>query len=92
MNQVQIRMPAGERAMRLQAGHDAEREITLAGERTDRGGDGVRGQAAMSPNSRRRYWQYARNRLGIVSTTCRCGTRARSDSSSHSAQRAGRLA
>ena len=47
---------------------------------------------AISPSRRRRERHYARSRLGIVSTTCRCGTGARSVVSRHGVQRARRLA
>ncbi len=46
---------------------------------------------AISPNRRRRYRQYARSRLGMVSTTCRCGTGARRVVSNHCVQIARRL-
>ena len=44
-NEVQVRVPIGERAVCLEAGHDAHGEIRLAGERTDGGRDGVRTHA-----------------------------------------------
>ena len=48
--QVQMRMPVGARAMGLPAGDDPHREITLARQRPDRGGDGP----DPSPGRRRR--------------------------------------
>ena len=46
---------------------------------------------AISPSRRRRYRQVARSRLGMVSTTCRCGTGASRVVSSHCVQIARRL-
>ena len=43
--QVGQRMPVGARAVRLQAGDDAHRELALAGQRPDGGGDGAGGDA-----------------------------------------------
>jgi hypothetical protein len=37
--QMQVRMPIGVRAVRLETGHDPHREVTLTGQRADRGGD-----------------------------------------------------
>jgi hypothetical protein len=37
--QVELRMPIGARAMRLQTGHDPHREVALAGQRANGGGD-----------------------------------------------------
>jgi hypothetical protein len=34
-----VRMPSGARAVRLETGHDPHREVTLPGQRADRGGD-----------------------------------------------------
>jgi hypothetical protein len=42
--QVPVRMPVGPRAMRLQAGHKADREVALTRQRAD-GGDGAGGGA-----------------------------------------------
>ncbi len=42
---MQVRMPVGARAMRLQTGDDADGEVTLAGERTDGRRDGAGGDA-----------------------------------------------
>ena len=43
--QMQVRIPVGARAVRLQAGDDADREVLLTHQRADRGGDGARGDA-----------------------------------------------
>ena len=40
-----MRMPIGARAMRLQTGDDAHRELALAGQRPNGGGDGAGGDA-----------------------------------------------
>jgi hypothetical protein len=41
--EMQVGMPVGARPMGLQAGDDADREVTLTGQRADRGGEGARG-------------------------------------------------
>jgi len=43
--EVQVRLPVGPRAVRLQAGHDADREVALARQRPNGGGDGAGGGA-----------------------------------------------
>ena len=42
---MQVRMPVGPRAVRLQARDDARREIVLTGQRADRGCDRAGGDA-----------------------------------------------
>ena len=90
--EVEVRMPVGPRAVRLHAGHDADRVVALARQRADGRGDGAGGDAGDLAEQASRYRQYARSRLGMVSATCRCGTGARSVVSCHCAQISSRLA
>ncbi len=89
--QVQVRMPVGPRAMRLQTGNDANRELTLAGQRANRGRDGAGGDAGDLAEQATTVQTVARSRMGMVRPTWRCGTGARSVVSSHCVQIAGRL-
>ena len=90
--QVQLWMPVGARPMRLETGDNAHSELAFPGQRANRGRDGAGGHAGDLAEEARRYRQYARSRLGILSTTCQCGTGARSVVSSHCVQIARRLA
>ena len=55
--QMEVRMPVGARAVRLQAGDDAHRELALAGQRPDGRRDGVGGDAGDLTEQAGRYRQ-----------------------------------
>ena len=78
--------------MRLQTRHDTDREVGLAGLRANGGRDRAGGDTRDLAEETAAKGPYARSRLGIVRTTCRCGTGARSAVSSHCVQIARRLA
>ena len=91
--QMEVRMPVRPGAVRLQARDDPHGEVALAGQRAKMAAVTVRAATrAISPSRRRRYRQEARSRVGMVSTSCRCGTGASSVVSSHWVQMARRLA
>ena len=88
--EVQVWKPVGPRAMRFQAGHDAHGELALADQRTNGGGHGAVGDAGDLAEQASAVATVRAARLGMLSTTWRCGTGASSVVSSHRVQSASR--
>ena len=87
-----VGMPVGARAVRLEAGDDPDREVTLARQRADRGRDGAGRDPGDLAEQESTIQTIRAEPLGMVRTTCRCGTGARSVASSHCVQSARRFA